>query len=395
MIPFLIVAGIAGIVKVAGKSVVDDMQHETQNIIDQARNIFDEAKTGFENQKEATEYALEELGNKKIDLVTGILPRFVALFDKFNNIEFENNVAIDGTDDLQLSNFNRLDFDGLVKLVDEGKLAYTNLTAGAITAVALGGISTAAFRTTFAAGLGGMSLLSGIAVPVAFVGYIADYFKADERLEEAKTKLAEAKTEAEKMKTSEELLCTIEKWCEMFSRLLDNLEPLLENGVECIEKIIADRSEECRKNGKLAASNEERKILAATFAFAKAIKTVIQVPILNDDGNVSHRSKKVCGEISNELPKLKNNFNEARMLIDVGADMSATDEYGETALMEMASNNALDEVRELIDSGADVNSMDEYGETALMRAATNNEVDVMRALIDSGAKYRSEKLRWS
>lgn len=315
MLPWLIGLGVAGIIGAAGKSVVDDMQNETQNIINQARDIFYEAKRNLENQQEDTEYALEKLGNKKIDLVTGILPRFVDLFDKFNNIKFESNEIIDDTDDLQLSNFSRSDFDGLVRLVNEGKLTRTNLTAGAIAAVALGGISTAPVGMTLAAGLGGISSLSGVAAPAAFVGYIAAYCKADDYLAEAKAKLAEAKTEAENMKTSEEILYTIEKWCEMFSELLDNLEPLLENGVNSIEKIIANHSDNYRKNGKITASNEEREILAATFAFAIAIKTVIQVPILNDDGKVSYMSKKVCSEVNNELPKLKDNLNKAQQYI--------------------------------------------------------------------------------
>lgn len=339
MLPWLIGMGVAGVIGAAGKSVVDDMQNETQNTIDEARDIFDNAKRDLENQQEDTEYALEKLGNKKIDLVTGILPRFVDLFDKFNNIKFENNEIIDDTDDLQLSNFSKSDFDELVRLVDEGKLMRTNLTAGAITAVALGGISTASGGMTLAAGFGG-TLLSGVAAPAALVGYLAAYLKADDYLEEAKTKLAEAKTEAEKMKTSEEILYNIEKLCEMFSELLDNLESLLKNGVKSIEKIIASHSEKCRKNGKIAASNEERKILASTFAFAKAIKTVIQVPILNDNGNVSYMSKKVCREVSDKLPELKNGGNiDALELINVLS--SVTTDYSDDIDYDVSMRDSL------------------------------------------------------
>ena len=75
-----------------------------------------------------------------------------------------------------------------------------------------------------------------------------------------------------------------------------------------------------------------------------------------------------------------------KALLAKGVDINATDEDGETALMEAAdSRRYTGALRVLIANGANVNQADEDGETALMRAADEGTVEAVRLLLQAGA----------
>jgi ankyrin repeat protein len=77
-------------------------------------------------------------------------------------------------------------------------------------------------------------------------------------------------------------------------------------------------------------------------------------------------------------------------MLEAGADHSATDDAGETALMHAAHGGHVVAVRMLIAAGADVNAQSPQGWTALARAAYNGEtergyVEVVEVLNQAGA----------
>jgi ankyrin repeat protein len=76
----------------------------------------------------------------------------------------------------------------------------------------------------------------------------------------------------------------------------------------------------------------------------------------------------------------------ARLLIDLCADIDVKDNEGCTALHEAALSNSLDVARLLIESGADIEAKNDDGYTALQEAAWKNSLDVARLLIERGAK---------
>ena len=73
------------------------------------------------------------------------------------------------------------------------------------------------------------------------------------------------------------------------------------------------------------------------------------------------------------------------LLLDKGADVAATNEYGWTALHWAAQEGHKDVVALLLDKGADVAATDEYGWTALHWAAQGGHKDVVALLLDKGA----------
>jgi ankyrin repeat protein len=73
------------------------------------------------------------------------------------------------------------------------------------------------------------------------------------------------------------------------------------------------------------------------------------------------------------------------LLSSPGADVNATDERGNTPLLEAARYGHDDICRVLIAAGANLKAKDKDGKTALMLAVQNNHDDVVRVLKQAGA----------
>lgn len=87
---------------------------------------------------------------------------------------------------------------------------------------------------------------------------------------------------------------------------------------------------------------------------------------------------------------LAGDLNNARTLLQNGADCNSSNDAGETALMLAAARGNLKMVTALIEAGADINKTDARGWTALMKALYNHELDhgfpeIVSTLIDAGA----------
>ncbi len=72
-----------------------------------------------------------------------------------------------------------------------------------------------------------------------------------------------------------------------------------------------------------------------------------------------------------------------RALLQLGADIEARNEIGETPLLYAASLGRNNHVLALIDAGADVNARDNFSNTPLLRAL--NHFPVMETLLSNGA----------
>jgi len=91
---------------------------------------------------------------------------------------------------------------------------------------------------------------------------------------------------------------------------------------------------------------------------------------------------------------LAGNLENARKLLQSGADCNASNGEGVTVLMLAAGNGHIALVDVLIEAGADVNATDVRGWTALMKAIYNYDMDVgfpeiISMLIDAGAEVET------
>ena len=79
------------------------------------------------------------------------------------------------------------------------------------------------------------------------------------------------------------------------------------------------------------------------------------------------------------------NYKDVKRLLEAGANMEATDNYGGTALLGAALAGNENIVKLLLEAGANMEATNAYGYTALIGAADNGQTDTVKLLIDAGA----------
>ena len=106
-------------------------------------------------------------------------------------------------------------------------------------------------------------------------------------------------------------------------------------------------------------------------------------------------SKEEALEVSqvfwNENGKIKS-VEEIKELLKKGADVNASDKYGDTALMVAATLGKLDIVKCLVELGADLEAKDGAGRTALMMVANWGKLDVVKCLAECGADLEAKDM---
>lgn len=120
------------------------------------------------------------------------------------------------------------------------------------------------------------------------------------------------------------------------------------------------------------------KKLLTISSIACVLAGVIVIPTVSADEPYNHPQREV-------LRAARNGDAALKAVLERGGNINATDDDGETALMEAADSRRADAVRVLIANGANVNLADEDGETALMIAADEGNLEAVRLLLEAGA----------
>ena len=100
-------------------------------------------------------------------------------------------------------------------------------------------------------------------------------------------------------------------------------------------------------------------------------------------------AKKLSQGFWNDKGDLKS-FDEVKALLKKGADVNASNKYGDTALMMAVYNGHLEVVKYWAECGVDVNASDKHGRTALMKAAIWGHLDVVKYLVEHGADLEAK-----
>lgn len=348
MIPLLIGAGVAALFGAGGMAVAKDTQQEAESTLRSAQSLYDSAKASLQEQQEKTERTLKNLGEKKYSVLVELIPQFVVAFNKFKNVDFRNSVGINELDNLNLEQFSNKDFSDLCKIADTadslkkgfvaggaagaavalgaGAIAVdVALGAGTVTSIAsVAGIGAAADLAL--AGIGG--LVPGLAIvagPALLIGGFSSYCKADENLQKANAAYAQAETAAQKMSNAEYSCLQIARRGDMFIEVLEGLIPIFRKSIEELNSIAGSKTtiiitrkppklfnffaslfkihlndkhitKVVKKNNFNYLSDNEKELLAMSGSLAKAIKSIIDTPILTTDGEVTGESEQVYNE---------------------------------------------------------------------------------------------------
>jgi hypothetical protein len=324
-LPFIpIILGGIGILTGTVKTIKATVDNKNAKDINASANrIISNAKGSLELSRKACHSALETLGGKKLFVLDKNISRFVASFEKLKNVQLEDSTGLN-----ELNKF-RLDKQSVNELKEMGGFASSILggtVSGALggalagfgaysavmmfgtasTGTAIGILSGAAATNATLAFLGGgslavgglgmaggMAVLGGLVAGPALVimGFIFGA-KASANLDNARSNKAEAEKIAEELKTASVLCNGIRKRSYMFDRLLIRLDAIFLPLVFGMETIIAQKGDDWNN-----FANEEKHTIAAAAAIAKAIKTVLDTPILAEDGKLTEESAQVAYEI--------------------------------------------------------------------------------------------------
>ena len=307
------------------KAVINSKEADKLN--DTASYIVNSSKESLELAKEQCSNALEYLGYKKLYILNDSVSKFIASFEKLKNVNFQSSVGMNElnkfiADEAKFKEIKEISIlaSSIIQGVGGGAVVGAAIAFGAYGAVgAFGAASTgAAIATlngvvatnatlaflgggTIAAGglgvAGGMAVLGGmVAAPALLVIGLVSDSKASAKLDTAKANLAEAKTIAEGLKNMEIMAYAISRRAQMFNRLLMKLDGYLAPLVYEMENIIAT------KGGDFSKFDEnEQETIAKAVSLVKSIKTILDTPIIDDNGGVTEQSLLVAQDINTNI----------------------------------------------------------------------------------------------
>lgn len=316
----------AALVGVGGHISASDTNEKARVISDEAKSIYNKAKASLENAQKDTESSLLKLGYLKKEVLDTSIFQFLRAYERIKNIEFRetkgmnelSNFTIQKTEALQLQTmtdiYNSTIASGaagaatgaVVALAASGSLPIvTGVLSSAGSALIAGEVGVAAELAGSALSFGAaMTPLAAIAAPVLLFTGINSSIKADENLEKAHTMYAQATAASEQMKNSEILCYAITEKAEMYDNLLNDLNHMFAYCSALLDKITKKKLG-LFGNKKINAdsfSDDELKVIAVTRALAGAVKSVIDTPILAEDGTVSEKAHDVYSNVTEKLP---------------------------------------------------------------------------------------------
>ena len=329
-LPFILGALAVGttVLGVAGHSVAKDTNEEAQRIARKAEKAYDDAKQSLELSQQSTEKSLVELGYLKKEVIETSVNQFIRAYDRIKDIKLSQSIGLS-----EISNFT-IDKQEVIELQEMSNIygsafsgGLTGAATGAVIALAASGslpivtgvLSTAGSalmlgQVGIATSLAGSALsfgaamtpLSAVVAPVVFFSAISSSMKADENLEKARVMEAEANVAIEKMKTSQMISDAIGERADMFNNLLEELNTMFSRCTQLLDEITRDKV--TKFGNKITAKNftqDELKLIATTRSLAGAVKSVIDTPILNQDGTISNNSEEFYYNTTKQLPNFK------------------------------------------------------------------------------------------
>ena len=303
------------------KAGVDQKKANDTN--DKADSIVENASKKIETCRKNCGSAIDSLGACKINILDNSIKPFIDEFEKIKHIELTES---EGLNELQKMVLDKNDFAELKELQSMatsmvGGLA-SGALAGAITAFgaygAAGALATASTGTAIASlsgaaatnatlaffgggslAAGGLGMAGGTAVlgglvagpALAVLGFVVGA-KASSNKNKAYTNLAKAKEFKEEMDAASSLCMGIRRRSNMFKRFLLSMNAVFEPLIYDMKQVIDNRGTDYRKY-----TDSEKKIVAEAMAVAGAIKSILDTPILDDEGHLTPESEKIIETI--------------------------------------------------------------------------------------------------
>lgn len=305
-----------------GKSVKAGVDmHNAKETNERAQYIVERAKKEAEESRKNANQALEDLGNTKISVLTKSVKPFIETFEKIKNIELSESEGLKELSNLKsedslLNNLKDMS-DMALKMLGGiaggvaggaalgaaaafGAYSATMAFATASTGAAIAGLSGAAATNatlaflgggTLAAGglgiAGGTALLGGVVAgpALAVLGFVVGA-KASAAKDDAYSNLSTARKFEADMKAMRTACRGIRLRANMYERLLLKLDAIFTPIVYQLNDIVENSGTDYT-----CYTQNEKETVFASLTLAKAIKSVLDIPILNEDGSLTKESQ--------------------------------------------------------------------------------------------------------
>ena len=334
-IPFAFIAIGAGAAALGiGKGVKAGVdQKDANETNERAQDIVDSATKAAKKSRENSSKAIENLGRKKIWVLDNSVESFINLFEQLHNVELGES---SGMDELKKFRIDKQSFGELKQMsamassilggvaggAAAGALAAIGAYGGAMTLGACATTGTAiatlsgaaatnatlAFLGGGALSIGGLGMAGGTMVlgglvagpALAVMGFVVGAI-ASANKDAAYSNLAKARKYEEEVKTVQVLCKAIRMRANMFERLLIKLDAIFEPLTESLAQIIQTSGTDFSEYSK-----DEKAVVAANLSLAKAIKAVLDTPILTEDGNLTEESQAIVAPVQSVIDSYAN-----------------------------------------------------------------------------------------
>lgn len=337
-IPFLL-AGLgvaAGVLGAGGHLSAKETNERAQRVAEDAQELYNDAKRSLEASRKKTEDSLMKLGYAKKKTLDTSMKIYIEARDKIKHLELRDSAGMNELINLGLDDQGELQIREMTDIYSSTiQSGATGAAAGAVLALAANGslpIVTSGLATAgsallagevgAAAGIAGSALsvgaamtpLAAVAAPVILFTGLSASMKADENLEKANAMYAQAEAAAEKMKVSQVMCGAIAERSDMFYDLLQKLDGMFTECSVLLAAVIRKREGRFFKKKLTMASftTQDKKLMAVTGALAKAVKTVIDTPILSGEGELTEESQATVEAATAMLPEFTSQVADVR-----------------------------------------------------------------------------------
>lgn len=254
---------------------------KANDINSEANSIVERAKERITSCKDASGKSLKVLGTKKAYVLDRGIKQFLGLFTQIKNVDFRGTP---GLEDFEKFRIDAQDLRGLRDMSDFAG----SLVGGTVTGAAAGGLGMA----------GGMAVVGGlVAAPALAVLGLFMGSSASKNLDNARSNRAKARQFSEEMEAAAVLCNGIRRRAYMFERLLIRLHINLQMANTSLRSAISTYGTDYRR-----FSQDAKKATATAASLAKAVKTILDTPILTEDGKLTPESLSTANEIQKSLP---------------------------------------------------------------------------------------------
>lgn len=318
-----------------GSTIKASIDANTAKLVNKNANEIVQSSTEWVNaQRLACGRSLTQLGEEKLFVLSSSMTEFLDCFQKIKNVDFKDT---EGLDELKKFHIDEHDFEEMRSLVTfAGSLAGGAVagTAGgalaafgaygaaqalafASTGTAISALSGAAATNATLAFFGGGSLAAGglgmaggtavlgglVAGPALMVMGLVAGNAAKKNLEKAYTNRSEAIQIASQLNVAGLQCETIRRRTYMFYNLLARLDTYFLPLIYKMEDIVANEGEDYR-----AYSADSKKVIASCASVAVSVKSVLDTPLLTDDGLLTEESEGTATNIEGFLNNMRINF---------------------------------------------------------------------------------------